>query len=141
MSFGKALEYQKWSILWTIVILVLCNWHFENDGSGGFFFEGFDKLVHLGFFFILTVLVLYGKIVENRNLALRIYTLFKITFLTSAIGAIVEVLQWKIFTYRSADWWDLVCDCLGIGMGMFSYLLLHRAHLRQQTRPDTHHHN
>ncbi|WP_129718222.1 VanZ family protein [Pedobacter sp. SYP-B3415] len=133
MSFRKALKYQTWSIAWTIVILVLCNWHFSNDGSSGFFFEGFDKLVHLGFFFILTILLLYGKIREKTNTALSFSTLFKITFLTSFIGAGVEVLQWKVFTYRSADWWDLTCDCLGVGMGIFGYLLLNWIHAQKRS--------
>jgi len=50
MSNIKALKYQRWAILWTLLILVLCNIDLSSGSSVGFFFTGFDKLAHLGFF-------------------------------------------------------------------------------------------
>jgi len=45
--------------------------------------------------------------------------------ITFMLGGIIELIQWKIFTYRSAEWWDLGCDMLGVMMGVFSYVILH----------------
>jgi VanZ family protein len=129
----KALKSQRWSILWTVVILVLCNMKIPpSDGSEGFFFEGFDKMAHLGFFYILTILLFYGKIKFQHNYSFRSLTIFKIIIINALIGGTIELLQWKIFTYRSAEWWDFSCDMLGALMGVFSYILLHRLHYNEK---------
>lgn len=123
----KALKAQGWSILWTVIILVLCNMKTKpDDGPALFtFFEGFDKVVHLGFFYVLSVLLFYGKINNQHNYSFRSLTILKIILLSAALGGLIEFLQWKVFTYRSAEWWDFGCDMLGCLMGVFSYVLLH----------------
>jgi VanZ family protein len=126
MSLTKALKYQRWAILWTIVILVLCNLDLSDAGSkGDFFFTGFDKLAHLGFFYVLTILLFYGKIKYQHSYHFRSLTIFKIILISAVIGGGIELIQWKIFTYRSAEWWDFFCDMIGCFMGVFSYVLLH----------------
>lgn len=124
----KALKSQGWAILWTVVILVLCNIRMKPDEGDSLitFFEGFDKVAHLGFFYVLSVLLFYGKINYQHNYSFRSLTIFKIVLLSAALGGFIEFLQWKIFTYRSAEWWDFICDMLGCFMGVFSYVLLHR---------------
>lgn len=122
----KVLWSQKWSIVWTVIIIVLCNIKLpESDGKEGFFFEGFDKLVHLGFFYVLTVLLFFGKINFQHSYSFRSLTIFKVIVITAIIGGGIELLQWKVFTYRSAEWWDFACDMIGTFMGIFSYVLLH----------------
>lgn len=129
----KALKYQIWAILWTVVILILCNIEMPVSSTTGFFFEGFDKLVHLGFFFVLTTLLLYGKVKHQHSYSFRSMTIMKIILLTGALGGGIEILQWKVFTYRSAEWWDFVCDMTGVAMAIFSYLLLHKSHYNEKT--------
>jgi VanZ family protein len=90
------------------------------------FFEGFDKLAHTGFFFVLTVLLFHGKIKEQKSYTYRTLTIFKILGITFFLGAAIEILQLEIFTYRSAEWWDLFADMTGVGMGIFGYIFLHR---------------
>jgi hypothetical protein len=46
------------------------------------------------------------------------------------LGGGIELLQWKVFTYRDGDWWDFFVDMVGYGMGVFGYLLLHRKALK-----------
>lgn len=133
MNKLRVLRYQIWAILWTIVILVLCNMKMPASDGPGFFFEGFDKLVHLGFFFILTIFLLYGKINHQHNYSFRTLTIFKIIVVTAALGAGIELLQWKVFTYRSAEWWDFACDMAGVFMGVFSYILLHKSNYNEKT--------
>ena len=74
----KALKTQKWAILWTVVTLVLCNIHLPEKEGDGFFFTGFDKMAHLGFFYILSVLLFYGKINYQHSFGFRTLTIFKI---------------------------------------------------------------
>ncbi len=113
---------------WTVFIVILCSVRMPaSTGSAGIFFVGFDKLVHLGFFFVLTTLLFYGKIKSQHNYSFRKLTIFKIVLLTASLGAGIEVMQWEFFPYRSAEWWDLGCDMLGVMMGVFSYVLLHKS--------------
>ncbi|WP_316798757.1 VanZ family protein [Pedobacter frigidisoli] len=127
----KALKQQKWALLWTIVVLVLCNMRMPDTEGEGFFFEGFDKMTHLGFFFVLSVLLFYGKIRYQHTFAFRTLTIFKILCINAIIGGGIELLQWKVFTYRSAEWWDFGCDMLGACMAVFSYVLLHKLNFNE----------
>jgi len=128
MSNYKALKYQRWAIVWAIIILVLCNIELpQSTGGSGFFFKGFDKMAHLGFFYVLTILLFYGKIKYQHNYSFRSLTIFKVILICAVIGGGIEILQWKVFTYRSGEWWDFGCDMLGSLMGVFSYVLLHRS--------------
>ncbi|RZK60041.1 MAG: glycine cleavage system protein H [Pedobacter sp.] len=127
----KVLKYQIWSIVWTIVILILCNIEMP-DTKDTLFFEGFDKMTHLGFFYILTILLFYGKIKYQHNFSFRSLTIFKVIVINAIIGGGIELLQWKVFTYRSAEWWDFGCDMLGAFMGVFSYILLHLSNYNEK---------
>lgn len=128
----KALKYQIWAILWTVVILILCNMEMPVSSGTGIFFEGFDKMVHLGFFFVLTILLFYGRIKYQHNYTFRSLTIFKIIMITAALGGGIELLQWKVFVYRSAEWWDFICDMIGVFMGVFSFILLHKSHFDEK---------
>ena len=121
----NTLKHQYLAIIWAILVLILCD--IPMSGSGRLpVFEGFDKLVHLGFFYVLTVLLFYGKIRQQRSYTYRITTILKILLVTTILGGGIEILQLTLFTYRSAEWWDFFCDMIGVGMGIFSYIFLHR---------------
>jgi len=135
MNMFKALSYQRWAIVWTVCILILCTMKMpDTGGSSGIFFVGFDKMVHLGFFFVLTILLFYGKIKSQLNYSFSIGTIFKIIFFTFIIGASIELIQLKFFDYRSAEWWDLGADMIGVFMGVFSYIILHRSNYNEKAR-------
>lgn len=137
MATFKALKYQRWAILWTVLTLVLCNIDLSSGGHSGFFFEGFDKLAHLGFFYVLTILLFYGKIKYQHNYSFRSLTIFKIIMISVIIGGGIELLQWKVFTYRSAEWWDFACDMIGCLMAVFSYVLLHLSNYNENSAANT----
>ncbi|MBM3402390.1 MAG: hypothetical protein FJY21_08805 [Bacteroidetes bacterium] len=123
----KTIRYQYLSILWAIFVVIVCEMPPPSADQSDFtFFEGFDKLAHTGFFFVLTVFLFYGKIRQQASYSYRPLTILKILIITLTIGAVIELLQLKLFTYRSAEWWDLFADMLGVGMGIFSYIFLHR---------------
>lgn len=123
----NTLRHQYLAIIWASIVLILCDMPMD-DGPGELpLFEGFDKLVHTGFFFVFTVLLFYGKIRQQKSYQYNIVTVIKILIVTILLGGGIELLQWKVFTYRSADWWDLFADMTGVGMGIFSYIVLHRS--------------
>ncbi|MDQ8004269.1 MAG: VanZ family protein [Pedobacter sp.] len=133
MAGFKALKYQRWAILWTVLTLVLCNIDLSSGSNSGFFFVGFDKLAHLGFFYVLTILLFYGKIKYQHNYSFRSLTIFKVIMISVIIGGGIELLQWKVFTYRSAEWWDFACDMIGCLMAVFSYVLLHLSNYNENS--------
>ena len=129
----KTLKYQYLSILWAIFVIIMTEMPAINtDNVGITFFEGFDKLAHTGFFFVLTVFLFYGKIKEQGSYSFRFLTILKILLITFFLGAFIEVLQLEIFTYRSAEWWDLFADMTGVGMGIFGYIFLHRTRFNEK---------
>lgn len=127
----KSLSYQRWSLIWTVFILILCTARMPDTSGSGFFFQGFDKIVHLGFFYVLTILLFYGKIQSQHNYSFRILTIFKIIGLTFLLGGSIELIQLNFFPYRSAEWWDLGADMIGVFMGVFSYILLHKSNYNE----------
>ena len=123
----RTLRYQYLSILWAIFVLIVCELPpLENSSISITFFEGFDKLAHTGFFFVLTVLLFNGKIRQQNSYSYRFQTILKIVLIGLIFGGGIEILQLEVFTYRSAEWWDLFADMLGVAMGIFSYIFLHR---------------
>lgn len=122
----ETLKHQYLAIIWSVIVLILCDMPMENVSGKVSTFEGFDKMVHTGFFFVLTVFLFYGKIRQQGSYSFRILTIVKILFFTAFLGGTIELLQWKVFTYRSAEWWDLFSDMVGVGMGIFGYIFLHR---------------
>ena len=122
-----SLKSQGWAITWTIFILILCSIKMPaSDGSAGIFFTGFDKMIHLGFFFVLTILLFFGRIRSKHNYSFRKLTIFKIILITAGLGGGIELMQYAFFDYRGAEWWDFGCDMIGVMMGIFSYILLHK---------------
>lgn len=122
----QTLRHQYLAIIWTIFILIICNYPLCGIKGTSRFFEGFDKLAHTGFFFVLTVFLFSGKIRQQSSYQYRIITIFKILVITISLGGLIELMQWQFFTYRTAEWWDFFADLVGVGMGIFSYVFLHR---------------
>lgn len=122
----RTLRYQYLAIIWAAVVTVLCSLPADDLPDGSLFFEGFDKLAHTGFFFVLSVLLFYGKIRQQNSFEYRLLTIIKIFLIGAALGGFIEWLQWRWFTYRAPEWWDFLADMLSISMGTFSYVFLHR---------------
>lgn len=133
MRVFQIVKNHKWALVWSVVIFVLCGIEMPSSSeTEGFFFEGFDKLAHLGFFFVLTILLFYGKIRYQHNYSFSSLTILKIILITGALGAGIEIMQWLFFYYRSGEWWDFFCDMVGVFMGVFSYILLHKSHYNEK---------
>lgn len=126
----NTLKHQYLAIIWAVIVLILCDAPISTEKVPTF--AGFDKLAHTGFFFVLTVLLFYGKIRQQLSYSYRIVTILKILMITAALGGFIEFLQWEFFTYRSAEWWDFFADMTGVGMGIFSYIFLHRTRFNEK---------
>ncbi len=104
--------------IWLVFIFVLCNMRPSSLPSDSWFvFKGIDKVVHAIFYFVFAWLFLpvfeYTK--DKRNaIALTISTGF-------FYGVFIELMQQFVFTYRSADWRDVVANSIGLALGILSF--------------------
>lgn len=119
------IKYQRFTILWSLFILIMCSISMGKVGESHLFFPGFDKMVHCGFFFMFVLLADNGLIRQNKGISLSV--IFLIAFLGVFFGALIEILQLYIFTWRDGNWGDLFADTVGVGMATFSILVLKSA--------------
>lgn len=123
----STLKYYWPAILWALFILLLCSWPMGKVGHSSLFFPGFDKLVHCGLFFTLVVFACSGFIRLKKLDYLPYAPAFTIAFSAIAYGALIELLQKYIFTWRGCELNDLFADTTGVFMGIFSALLTSKA--------------
>jgi VanZ family protein len=123
----RTLKYYGPAILWALFILIICSIPLGSVGESHLFFPGFDKLVHCGLFFVLSVLYCTGSIRKWDTRSVRIEIAVKNTIVLLSYGALIEYLQLRLFTWRSGDWNDLLCDAIGGCMGIFAVLLTSNA--------------
>ncbi|PWK75914.1 VanZ family protein [Mucilaginibacter oryzae] len=117
------LKYHGPAVLWALFVLYICAADLSSVDKSPLFFEGFDKLTHCGLFFTMTVLLCFGIIRQQKPHG---FTFIKAVVVLAAsifFGALIEVLQAEIFTWRTADWNDLFCDVLGSCMAVFAVML------------------
>ena len=114
-----------WAIIWTIAMMVLLLMP-PSDLPSGNFFDGFDKLVHTGSFYLFTILVLYGRLMNTKNKSSKLNTFFVVLIISSLFAFFTEGAQMYFTSTRQGDWWDIFADYVGIGMALFSYLLLYK---------------
>ncbi|MBD1367346.1 VanZ family protein [Mucilaginibacter sp. ZT4R22] len=115
------------AILWAIFVLVICSVPMGGIGSSHLFFPGFDKLTHCGLFFVLAVLYCYGSIRKFKTREVRIEIAMKNTIVLISYGALIEMLQMYVFTWRSGEAADLFADTVGACMGIFGVLVTSNA--------------
>jgi VanZ family protein len=109
-----------------MVVLTLCNIPIGNAGIPFSGFRGFDKLVHLGFFLVLTLLIFWGQIKRLKTYSYTAIHLASVVAITFLFGSSIELLQWKVFTYRSGDWYDLLADMVGVALAISAQVLLYK---------------
>lgn len=117
-----------WAIVWAIIMLVLMFIPSEDlpDTNQFALFYGFDKVVHLGIFFVLTVLLYWESSLKSNWKANKLVTISKVMISTISFGVFTEMGQQYFTNSRAGDKWDLFADITGICMGTFAYILLYR---------------
>lgn len=121
----SSLKYHYPAAIWGVLTCLACLMPSNEAVKNVPVFEGFDKLVHTGLFFMFTVLLFRGNMLQGRQGVFSYSAWTTILFLNIVLGGGIELVQWKIVTSRSGDWWDFFADMVGVGMGMFSYIALY----------------
>ena len=115
----------KWKLLnfwkpgiWLIIICYLSLMPANEFPRISLFnFPGFDKLVHFGFYFILSLFLFkpFSKVLTYPVTC---------TIVTAALaGGLIEILQKEYTTSRHADVFDFLADLAGILAAVIFYIL------------------
>lgn len=125
LFFFLSKQPRTYLTIWFFVILALCSMPGQYIPSTNFFeLLKFDKWVHAGIFFSLMLLSL--NLIYTNNLDnLYIYLFF---VLCISYGGLLEIMQAKLFSNRSADVLDFIANSFGCLVG----LAFHYFYLRKQ---------
>lgn len=118
------MKHYLWATIWAILVLFLVSFPMPDVSHSPDIFPGIDKLVHTGFFFVFTILMFFGSIMNNNEPALFHWPSILILVTGSFFAILTELIQKYLFTYRDFEYWDIFADHVGIGMGYFAYLVL-----------------
>jgi hypothetical protein len=120
---NRRLKYQGPTILWALFVFGMCTAKLGKVEDSPLFFPGFDKLVHCGFFLVFVIFYSFG-VIRQHNFSRFPFKYALLIFAIAIIyGGSIELLQWKVFTWRDGDWNDLFADSVGAGMGLFGVLI------------------
>lgn len=114
-----------WAIVWGLIICVLLLLPSNNFG-GMPRFQGIDKLVHLGVFFVQAMLLYWEATLKSKRRVGKWITVLKVVVTTGIFACLTEMGQMYLTKTRSADPWDVFADMLGVGMATFAFILLYK---------------
>lgn len=116
-----------WAIVWAIImiILLLIPSNELPDVDELELFPGFDKVVHMGIFFILAVLLYWEAAMKSQWKRNKWNTVLKVVLSTVIFAFLTEEAQ-RLVSSRSTDIIDFFADCIGIGMATFAFLLIYK---------------
>lgn len=84
-------------------------------------FEGFDKVVHFMMYFILSLLLSWAVKTEQKYMRL-----FLIIPVTIGWGIFMEIMQYEMHLGRSFDFYDILANSTGVGVGVLLYVIVTR---------------
>ena len=98
----------------------------SGNFSGAPKFEGIDKMVHCGIFFVQAILLYWQSSIKSKRTANKWLIILKVLVVTSLYAVATEFAQMYLTNTRSGDPWDVFADIVGIGMATFSFILLYK---------------
>jgi len=131
MLFNNKAIFIWGSILWTLVIFILCTLPGENIPDPHLDIPHIDKIVHFGMFFIFSILLTHLLKLESSFCLRLIYAI--VIFSAFVYGGSIELLQHYFFN-RSGDVYDLSADMAGAIAGCFCYPFFIRFLTRRRER-------
>lgn len=113
------------AIVWATIVFILSTMSGDSINKVKLInIPHFDKVVHFGFYFILTLLLLSGfhkwRSSSPDKKAYYISCVIAIMY-----GGVIELLQKHVFTNRALELFDFAANCAGtiIGVVAYSYLI------------------
>ncbi len=111
------------SFIWAAIIFGLCATPGHLIPSANWLeLLSFDKWVHASMFFILCSLLFLVAVKNDQS---KIWTTIYF-FICVLYGGLLEVMQAKCFSNRSADWQDFVANTFGCLMAIIMFKRIKR---------------
>ncbi|MDZ4839434.1 MAG: VanZ family protein [Bacteroidota bacterium] len=109
-------KYLVFPILWSLLVTFLCGLPGNNFPKMDFWaILHFDSVAHA---FVFGVFAVFWGIGFAKLRVYSIKTSFNIGIIWAIVyGCLIELMQWKIFVRRSAEFPDMVSDALGAIIG------------------------
>jgi len=117
------MKHYLWAVVWAILVLFLISSPLPDVSNSAHSFPGIDKLIHTGFFFVFTILMFFGSLMNDNEPNLISWPNIFVLGSASVFAVATELIQ-KFLSYRSFEYWDIFADHVGIGMAYFAYLVL-----------------
>ena len=116
-----------WAIIWAMIMLGLLLMPSNDlpDLNKFNYFPGIDKVVHIGIFFILAILLYWESAMKSQWKGNPWVMTAKVVISTVIFAFLTEEAQRHVSS-RTADMFDIYADCIGIGMATFAFLLIYR---------------
>ena len=113
------------SIAWTLIIFVLCATPGQYIPSASWLeLLSFDKWMHASIFFVLAVFTFTITIKYRKGIA----SVITCAILCITYGGLLEIMQAKCFSNRSADWQDFVANSFGVFVALVFYKKIRAAY-------------
>jgi glycopeptide antibiotics resistance protein len=110
------------TISWALLIMILCGIPGRDIPHISFLeILSFDKWVHAGIFFVLTLLAVRGFRLQQKFEMLNTHALVIALSACIAYGGLLEVLQGTLFEERSADVYDFIANSFGCILAALVY--------------------
>jgi hypothetical protein len=114
----------KLAFLWAAVIFALCSTPGRFIPTTSWLeLLSADKWIHASVFFILTLLLFAGALSHQQKKP----TIYFWLGASVLYGGLLEIMQAKVFSERSADWQDFVANSFGCVMALVFYKRLLRS--------------
>ncbi len=104
------------ALIWLLAILILSSYPGNKIPAAPFF--GFDKVVHIGIYFILSLLMMFGFWVSNNKENLTFKLMISTIVFGILFGGVMEICQHYIFINRSGNWYDFIANSIGAISGV-----------------------
>ncbi len=120
----------KLTFIWALIIFGLCSMPGRFIPSPSWLeLLSFDKWVHAGIFFVLVSLACAGIFLhQHPGYFVFVYGVAAIIY-----GGLLEVMQAKVFSERSADWQDFVANSFGCLMALIFHKKINRFIFKDRT--------
>lgn len=102
------------AIIWSIIIIILCSIPGQEFPDASFIdIPHFDKIVHFGLYFILSILSIKGLNKQSQINFVKQYPYSFIVIYAIILGISLELLQHYYIPFRSGDYLDMLANFTG----------------------------
>ncbi|MBN1988187.1 MAG: VanZ family protein [Bacteroidales bacterium] len=115
------------SLVWALIILFLCGMPSDDVPSLGFLnIPHLDKFIHLVLYFVFALLLYSGVTHKAYKKSLAKKNHITIAVIAIGYGICIEIMQYHLFTSRSAELGDAIANIAGYALGTIMYRWINR---------------